>query len=198
MAADPAPMSLKVFSIAFSGIGLIVLPFFPTAAVSALGVDGSWDAAHHVKYSPMRLMRESLGVSDADIMTAACTTAGVYALLMLADALSWCMPTIKWPASWRCDNTQCYDDMFCEPTRAALVRRPGNVYSNALYLFAALLILPMAYRPPPSPAAAPLFMSADLIFGAMLLSLALLSTIWHASNAPSSQYAPRPLSPTST
>ena len=87
--------------------------------------------------------------------------------------------------SWNCDNTECYLEMFCEPTReGCLVRRPGNCYSNILYLFAGLVVLLSTWQQ----WATNSFAVADTMFGVMLLILATLSVIWHASNAPKSQY----------
>ena len=169
--------------------GLIALPFSPTLAVM-LGADGSWDASHHVRgiSGVQQLMRDAMGVRDEELAVAAVMTTSIYGMLMLADALSE-RARIRWPASWHCENTECYDEMFCEPTRASLVRRPGNTYSNILYLFGALVIAPSAWSAGYPPRSHPsLFQVADAMFGGMLLALATLSTIWHASNAPKSQY----------
>ena len=89
---------------------------------------------------------------------------------------------------WRTENTQCYDEMFCEPTRASLVRRPGNTYSNVFYLFGALAVLLSTLSADCVARRSNAFRVADAMFGAMMLILALLSVTWHASNAPKSQY----------
>ena len=184
MAQDPTPTGLQAFYCLVSFCGVALLPFYPTMAAHSLGADASWDALHPGDLK--QLLSDSIGASAAEIDLAAWTTAAVYLALFIADVLSQCAPaTIRWPVSWHCENTMCYEEMFCEPTRASLVRRPGNTFSNFPYLFGALLILPCAWRASPSPSP---FWVADAMFGAMLLALATLSTIWHASNAPKSQY----------
>ena len=185
-AADPIPCACQALMWFVSAGGLFLLPWAPMLEIVA-GLDGSWDAAHHVG-DVAQLMRASLGVTSAQAAIATWATGAAFGALLVCDVSSEALPaTIRWPASWRCDNIQCYDEMFSEPTRASLVRRPGNVYSNALYLYAAVLI-PQAVWAPADAAMRQPFWMADSIFAAMLLLLALLSTIWHASNAPKSQY----------
>lgn len=154
-AADPRPKYQQALLCIIAGGGLLALPFLPAIAVIRGSVDASWDIDHGVK-SPggatfeavmSHLMLKSIGITKAEASLAALLTAAAYAGLLLADVLSECLPSIlRWPSSWRCDNTQCYEEMFSEPTRDSLVRRPGNTYSNALYLFGALLIPPSAWR----------------------------------------------------
>jgi len=138
-AADPIPCACQALMWFVSAGGLFLLPWAPMLEIVA-GLDGSWDAAHHVG-DVAQLMRASLGVTSAQAAIATWATGAAFGALLVCDVSSEALPaTIRWPASWRCDNIQCYDEMFSEPTRASLVRRPGNVYSNALYLYAAVLI----------------------------------------------------------
>ena len=194
-AADPRPKSQQAMLCIIAGGGLLALPFLPAIAVLRDAVDASWDIEHGVK-SPggasledvmSQLILKSIGITKAEAAIAAQLTAAVYFALLLADVLSEFVPAIRWPASWRCDNKQCYEEMFCEPTRDSLVRRPGNTYSNSLYLYGALIIPSSAWRARDGDMW-DAFWLADVMFGVMLFFLALLSTIWHASNAPKSQY----------
>lgn len=138
-AADATPKALQGLDILVVVASLCFLPFTAPTLV-ALGADGTWDTAHNID-GLAHMIRAALSVSQAAVLTSACGTAAAFGTLLLCDILSECMPSIKWPPSWQCDNTLCYDEMFCEPMRAApaLVRRPGNTYSNCVYLFAALL-----------------------------------------------------------
>lgn len=69
-----------------------------------------------------------------------------------------------------------------------MVRRPGNTYSNFVYFFHSLLVLISVYRDLERGETSDPFWVSDLLFGVMLLILSMLSVLWHASNAPKSQY----------
>jgi len=117
-AADPAPASRRALYPWLAGAGLLALPGLPTALVAG-GVDGSWDAAHGVGWGSLSgLMRESMGVSDAEAANVGWFSAAAFGLLFALDALSEFSPAIRWPASWHCENTVCYLEMFSEPTRS--------------------------------------------------------------------------------
>jgi hypothetical protein len=120
-----------------------------------------WDASHYdaaigVTWGPLplggsapggvhtvvTLLLRTTGLSIEELQLAAAATAAAFGLLFVADLLSAVFPqTIGWPTSWQTENRQCYTEMFSEPTRESLVRRPGNVYSNFLYLFTGLAVL---------------------------------------------------------
>ena len=90
-------------------------------------------------YSIVVLLEQTTGLSLIELELAATATACTFGLLFALDLLSMLMPeTISWPASWQCNNRQCYTEMFAEPTRSSLIRRPGNVYSNCIYWFAGM------------------------------------------------------------
>ena len=109
-----------------------------------------------------------------------------------------------YPISWKTNNTLCYHDMFCEPTRfGRLIRRPGNTLSNATYLLASLCVLSSCYynycitvsvssvskTTTTTTTTTTIFMFwADLLYGIMLLALAITSCWWHGSNGPWTQY----------
>ena len=187
VAAGGGTLTSATLAVLFTALALLALPWLPTA-LAALG-DGNWDADHGVSFSADALhvlLREAAGLTDTQVSHATSLTLGAFGLLIIADILSeFCPAVIRWPTSWNCDNRQCYREMFCEPTReGCLVRRAGNCYSNVLYLFTGLVVLRSAWQQ-----RAINFMAvADAMFGVMLLILALLSVIWHASNAPKSQY----------
>ena len=180
LSADKMPSVLQGIACCVATFGLLLLPWLP-AMLMALGADGGWDHNHYAKHSTVRLVREALGVTEVQLLVSASITAAVYGVLIILDILSECAPSIRWPSSWHCENTLCYDQMFCEPMRAkALLRRPGNTLSNMIYLFTALLILSSCRASP--------FALADGLFATMLLLLAIFSTLWHSSHAPKVHY----------
>lgn len=190
-AADGSTMTGAVLSVLCTALALLALPFLPTA-LAALS-DGSWDTEHSVSFRGddllYVLLRDAAGLTESQVRHALLLTLGACGVLLVADIVSeFCPETIRWPASWNCDNRRCYWEMFCEPTReGCLVRRAGNCYSNAIYLFTSLVVSFSAYQQHeqhvPNAMAC-----ADAMFGVMLFALAVSSVIWHASNAPKSQY----------
>ena len=158
-------------------------------------LDDKWDKRHGFAPGgsiPLDLIAVSLGISTATVSTLCCLSYGLFGLLMAADfLLGWTTNpsnkpknTYPWPASWKTNNTVCYHDMFSEPSRLGCVlRRPGNTLSNVNYLLSSLCVLASIGEGTPSA-----FWIADGLFVIMLLLLAVFSTIWHASNAPWSQY----------
>ena len=89
-----------------------------------------------------------------------------------------------WPASWKVDNYICYEDMFAEPARwGRLIRRPWNTISNATYLFASFIVLSSVSQNNNN-----IFWKSDYLFGVILFILSIASMLWHASNAPWTQY----------
>ncbi len=110
-------------------------------------VIGISDAAITEPRTTILLLCNTTGLTDNDLQLAAAGTAAAFALLGAADLLSIIFPqAIAWPKSWNTDNRQCYTDMFAEPTRDSLLRRPGNVYSNCLYLFNGLIVLMSCFK----------------------------------------------------
>jgi type IV secretory pathway TrbD component len=170
-----------------TALALLALLWLPTLLATL--DHGDWDASHSVSLSGRwhallpTLLREATGLTDGQVGSATALTLGAFGLLFVTDILSeFCPATLRWPTAWRCDTRECYLEMFCEPTReGCLVRRPGNCYSNVLYMFSGVVVLLSVWQRPSSMAV------ADGMFGVMLLVLALLSVIWHASNAPKSQ-----------
>ena len=180
-------------SVLFTLLALLALPWLPTT-LAALS-NSSWDDEHGVSFSGDlldmvgTLLREATGRTDIQLKNALSLTLGACGLLMIADIASEFFPNvIHWPVSWNCDNQQCYREMFCEPTReGCLVRRAGNCYSNASYLFTSLVVSLSAWQQHKQGVWNSMAF-ADAMFGVMLLALAVSSVIWHASNAPKSQY----------
>ena len=180
-AADPTPAALQAVYCSVAVLSVLLLPLLPALLIRVVGIDGTWDARHGGS-GVVDLLRATLGTSDTAVVGAAGVTAAVYGALLILDVLSGCVSRISWPAAWHCENTRCYDEMFCEPARAnALVRRPGNAYSNCLYLFDACIVLVSIDASSP-------FALADALFGGMLLLLSIFSTLWHASHAPKVHY----------
>jgi hypothetical protein len=194
-AADSSPAAAQWAGVALTALLLAALPFQPRILVAA-GVDGSFDNAHNLtRGAPLGmetlalLMDATTGLSAAQVRALWIATGAAFGLLFALDLLSERWPeAVRWPASWCCENRQCYTEMFCEPTRASLVRRPGNTYSNVFYLFGALAVLLSTLSADCVARRSNAFRVADAMFGAMMLILALLSVTWHASNAPKSQY----------
>lgn len=173
------PRPLQAFVLLSVPAGLLALPLLSWLLTRTGMCDGSWDDKQHVLRTDgplgawQKLSRAALGVDEAAATWAAGITAAAYGSLLALDLCT----DLRWPASWNTHNTRCYDEMFCEPMRRALVRRPGNTFSNALYLHGAVLVGCSAGR-------ASAFVLADAMFAAMLLLLAVFSTLWHASHAP--------------
>jgi len=131
------------------------------------------------------LLENTVGMDPYQIKVASFLTIFFFGSLFVLDALSEFFSFIKWPNTWNTSNMQCYEEMFCEPTRTKmLVRRPGNTYSNCMYFFTSTCILLSVFN---SSVMNP-FWTSDVLFGILLMILAALSVIWHASNAPKSQY----------
>ena len=193
---DPTPAPRQALYTALTALSLAALPCLPSLLAPHMPA-ARWDEAHGVGGpfaallpTATAVLQQSIGLSAAQLALAVNVTAAAFGLLLLADLLSTLCPgAIGWPSSWQTSNTQCYDEMFCEPTRGGspLVRRPGNVYSNALYLFGACCVLLPIVQPAEDAAHNP-FWLGDAMFGVMLLVLAVLSVVWHSSNAPTSQY----------
>jgi hypothetical protein len=191
-AQDPVSFYAKIGSLSLSVFLLVAMPLLPALSAGNSAKQG-WDSAHGVSMlepctrSWMVLLKVAAGASSNQAAQLLQGTMGVMCLLGALDALrhagyTWLVP--DWPASWQCSNRRCYDEMFCEPTRPwpALIRRPGNVLSNAIYLYGSCLVLLGSWQ------LAHTFCVPDALFGIMLLILFVLSVIWHASNAPTSQY----------
>lgn len=198
---DPTSSTLKSTYLALalaSLVGLcfmsnILTPLFPGAA-------SYWDEKNGADSGAILdfplVMQKALNLPLETVNALFLVTGGVCVLLIIADVLTAGPETCKthpFPASWKCDNTVCYHEMFSEPTRfGRLLRRPGNSLSNAPYLLACLCALASVaaqqlgsaenqklYNP---------FWLADAEFGILLFLLALTSLLWHGTNAPWSQY----------
>eukprot|EP00581_Thalassiosira_minuscula_P001736 CAMPEP_0183743586 /NCGR_PEP_ID=MMETSP0737-20130205/65293_1 /TAXON_ID=385413 /ORGANISM="Thalassiosira miniscula, Strain CCMP1093" /LENGTH=432 /DNA_ID=CAMNT_0025979209 /DNA_START=714 /DNA_END=2012 /DNA_ORIENTATION=- len=197
---DPSPPWRKLLCVAVTA-GLVFYSLFsPYLVIRWTGIDDGWDRAHgYDNDSFFDLVAITLGISVATAQTICSLSYGVYALLMVADILLGggdndnskkdktkitSIRTHPWPVSWKTDNTVCYHEMFSEPTRwGRILRRPGNTLSNANYLLSSICVLVSTFTGKPS-----VFWTADALFGVMLLILTVSSNIWHASNAPWSQY----------
>ena len=194
-ARDPAPWLLKAALLSLCVASLVAMPFAAPLA-ARFGVAAPWDAAHGVSWdkpldATAALLEHAVGLTPDGIWLVGAATAACFAVLFLLDGAGVCRgPLVRWPGSWDVDNRQCYHEMFAEPTRpGALVRRPGNVYSNWPYLYAGLAVLGGAATTLSSSSApSPTFWLPDCMFAVILLGLAALSVIWHSSNAPTSQY----------
>eukprot|EP01048_Picozoa_sp_COSAG05_P016753 COSAG05_NODE_2198_length_3410_cov_5.345213_3_plen_449_part_00 len=190
VAANGVSAPLSQLAVLMTFFSLLALPALPTF-LAHLGIDSSWDSAHELENSwgfpvnIMGLLEHGCQLNAAQVQLAAALAGAVFGLLATADLLSGCCPqAIRWPQGWNTNNTQCYAEMFCEPTRQSLIRRPGNCYSNILYLFAGVIVLMSSWQQREAYA----FCVADAIFGVMLVMLAAMSVIWHASNCPASHY----------
>ena len=176
---DPMSNLYQTCCLVFTVVALATLPFLPTLIANYLGV-ASW--SEEISFSALPMLLCSALELDPEIMENAFKlTCILLSTLVVMDFLG-----CTWPKSWNTDNTQCYDEMFCEPTRkGALIRRPGNVLSNFFYLYGSMCVLASSTTADDSTR---LFRQSDLLFGVMLFILGILSIIWHASNAPKSQY----------
>lgn len=157
-------------------------------------IDCEWDAKQGI-FDYSALLEHTLGLSSEVVYNIFYATFVVFAGLGVADVLlaqgrsksgtGKPSDTFPWPASWKTDNYLCYHDMFSEPTRhGRLLRRPGNTLSNFSYMLGFLCILSSCFLgDKPNP-----FFWSDVEFGFVLMLLCVMSVIWHASNAPFSQY----------
>ncbi|KAG7357237.1 hypothetical protein IV203_001925 [Nitzschia inconspicua] len=194
---DPTSPWIKSLWVALTLTGLLYMIFSVNIVSYFSGITDTWDRHHelpannHPVFSLLALVSATLGLSIFRAHIIVCVSFGVYGLLILTDILSGnaqdsCKKQIKskthpWPESWTTENIICYNEMFCEPTRwGRLLRRPGNTLSNVTYLLSSLCIFDSSLRSA--------YWMSDLIFAVMLLVLAVFSTLWHASNAPWSQY----------
>jgi hypothetical protein len=193
---DPSSYFNKLLWIVLTLSGLLYMVYSVHIVTSLMGLKGDWDDHHglvttnHIfLFSFLDLVAVTLELSRSNVLGIFGISFGVYGLLIVADILVGgneninlsCSKTYPWPSSWKVENTICYNEMFCEPTRwGRFLRRPGNTLSNVTYLLSSLSVL-MA-----SPKS--VFWMSDILFGLMLLILSVFSTLWHASNAPWSQY----------
>lgn len=166
---DPTPKGLQAVYVVLTVSGLLAMSRLPTlllGAIPSLGgcgqassaaeytcssgwqgkaydsVVGVSDATVAEPRAAIMLLQSATGLTVEELWLAATNTAIAFTLLATADLLSSIFPqTIAWPKSWNTDNCQCYTEMFGEPTRESLIRRPGNVYSNCLYWFGGLTVL---------------------------------------------------------
>jgi hypothetical protein len=194
---DPSPRYIKMLLMVLTIAGLLCMIFSSSIVITLMGMDGTWDGDHGYipgRSSLLDLMAIILRLSNSTVQTIILVPYGIFGLLIVADialkadqnelqknktTLTW-----PWPASWKTDNFDCYHEMFAEPTRwGRILRRPGNTLSNVNYLLASLCVLASSLADTSCA-----FCMADILFAIMLFFLAIFSTIWHASNAPWSQY----------
>lgn len=214
---DPAPAVQKIATLTATFTSLLALYYVDKWMPSLIpSLDLSWDEQHGIgPYDqPISLsllpkvLSEATGLSIARISELFWLTVGCFGALVLADiALGSTVsagrkkldPKSKpnnnnnindlanaypWPASWKVDNYICYQDMFAEPARCGrVIRRPWNTISNATYLFASFIILASVSQNDNS-----IFWKSDYLFGVMMFILSIASILWHASNAPWTQY----------
>ena len=188
MEQDSTPLAVQ-YTLLWGTASVVcgVLPFLGHLAAAGFGLDIGWDTRHAVSATPSgiaRLAAAALGVSGSDVLLAGAVPAGALATLWMADLCD-----LRWPARWRAHGIQCYEEMFCEPTRQPLpatgrgprlVAHPGNTYSNFLYLFTGIMVLLAA------PGTA--FWMPDAMFGAMLVLLSVFSVVWHACSGAKTHY----------
>ncbi|CAB9516993.1 expressed unknown protein [Seminavis robusta] len=197
---DPTSETLKIFYTGLTVLGLLYMIFSAAVITTLFRVDTSWDHTHGLDFQNKNvllgfpeLISATLNLPLAKVWTILYTTLGVYGLLVVADIVLGFTSsssnnnnkrTHPWPTAWKTDNTLCYHDMFAEPTRfGRLLRRPGNTLSNGTYLLASLCVLWSSLFHRQS-----VFWMSDILYGIMLFLLAVFSNLWHASNAPWSQY----------
>jgi hypothetical protein len=171
---DPTPTGLQALYVMLTASGLLVMSRLPTllrdaipslagcgqsAGKTAYNCSAGWegktyddvfgitDATVVEPRTTILLLQSTTGLTVPELQLAAAATAVAFFLLGAADLLSNIFPqTVAWPKSWNTDNRQCYTEMFAEPTRDSLLRRPGNVYSNCLYLFNGLVVLMSCFK----------------------------------------------------
>ncbi|KAL7533068.1 hypothetical protein ACHAWF_004326 [Thalassiosira exigua] len=187
---DPSSEAIKIFYACLTILGILYMVFHVFLMVNVFGMDGGWDEQHgfdnrNASAFP-ELISITLGLSPFTVYAIFGISLGSYGMLMAVDWLMGALVTpdkkrtYPYPPSWRTDNDICYSEMFSEPTRwGRLLRRPGNTLSNGTYFFASICILSSGRS---------IFWLADVLFGTMLFCLAVFSNLWHASNAPWSQY----------
>ena len=149
-----------------------------------------WDQLHGISWDMplgelvLALFDKSLGLKAAGVYFAALGTAVPLAFLCLLDSVSVLYPQGPVAAQLEYHNTQCYDEMFCEPTRASLVKRPNSIYSNFWYIFGAFCVsICMGARHA--------FWVADACFAFMLLTLG--ASLWSACQQCTGLTVHRPL-----
>ena len=139
----------------------------------------------------------SLGISRGFLRSWVGLCVGV---TVVAAGLSQSLSSSVWGD---CTAAVCvYHGMFCEATRhGAVVRHPANTWSNALYIYTALGLLLLAayenglgpntsrawdpFRPAPyTDAVSRPYQLLDALFALILLTMAVASVVWHASNCP--------------
>ena len=84
-----------------------------------------WDEAHGIGWDLLSepakliavLLERSMGLPAAQTYGLALGSLAALGLLLALDCLSVFFPVIAWPRSWNTQNSQCYNEMFCEPTR---------------------------------------------------------------------------------
>ena len=159
-------------------IALQRLLLFFTIVSHLFGFDDSYltfDDTHQTN-NISKLIMLTTGLSPTSVLICASITIAAYTSLIWID-ISTNQRPYKWPISWETDNNKCYDDMFCEPSRRdRVIRRPGNALSNIIYFFSALVILSSAYQEDDGTTLSGLILS-DIVFGGMLMILAISSTI---------------------
>jgi hypothetical protein len=196
---DPTTPWIKTLWVVLTVIGLVYMIYSVSIIVNVVGMNDRWDYEHgllainhqHFLMALPELVAVTLDLSIAKVNAIFVISFGLYGMILLSDILlKECPDSIAkspsqthypWPASWKTENTICYHEMFCEPTRwGSLLRRPGNSLSNVTYLLSSLCVFASSMKS--------IFRVSDVLFATMLLSLTVFSTLWHASNAPWSQY----------
>lgn len=181
--ADGRSLPWQLLMASCTVVCLGILPLVPAALHQYCGLASTWDIRLDWSQGTLRAIA-SLLVHAFDITPAQLKLCGAIALAALGALWVLDMLGAQWPVSWNTQDSLCYNDMFCEPTRRGkLVGHLGNTYSNLIYLFGSLCVLTSACTSSGNP-----FWVADGLFGIMLLILAGCSVVWHASNARRSQY----------
>lgn len=171
---SPVIQKLYILITVLSTATCLVLP----QVTMLYGLDGSWDEEQGLRIFDIGgLLHATLGMN---VKLPLIITASYLLTLTMLDLLGF-----GWPKSWSTENTQCYEEMFSEPTRDGhLIRRFGNTLSNAPYVVCSVITAHSCLWGEIKN----VFRTADFMFAIMVFILAVASTIWHASNAPTSHY----------
>jgi hypothetical protein len=194
---DPNTVTFKASLIGLTLAGLFYMWFSSLIVPYFVNIDISWDVQRGITEDSIsafpKLVSVTLGLPVVSVNTIILVSYGIYALFLVADVVKGTtssnsnngkFTTYPWPAAWKTDNVICYNEMFSEPTRwGRLMRRPGNTLSNVNYLVASLCVICSCLGSHTT-----IFWISDIQFGIMLFILAVTSNIWHACNAPWSQY----------
>jgi hypothetical protein len=187
----------------FTSLAVILLPWGPGLfAHPHIGnVPHRWELENYRFDELLTIMETTLGLHRTFIGACFATAVSAFLLLFMCDnflKLEWqdfMCPAVYSKVFKEMGTRGCYDEMFCEPARAGerLVARPGNTYSNVIYLFNGILVTSSALFGSTHILGPPMreynhFWASDLFFGVMMICLSGFSVLWHATNLPLAHY----------